>query len=454
MKILIVEDNPGMQRMLERTLKKSGYQVVLASRGDVAIDLVRQETFFAVISDLRLPGADGLSVLRETKKADDRTITIIITAYGSIEIAVQAMKEGADDFLTKPFDSNLLLMQLQKGQDRYRMRNENVLLRETASATCSVPVVIGQSRLFMEALKQMNQVGPLDSTVLLLGESGTGKEVFARALHALSSRKQKHFVAINCAAIPHDLLENELFGHERGAYTGADRRKPGKLELADGGTVFLDEIGDMDPVLQAKVLRFLQEKRFERVGSNATLSVNVRVIAATNQNLSELVKTGRFREDLFYRLSVFPITIPPLRERRDDIQRLIAFFIDQLKKDFKKNLVIHPSTMERLVEYDWPGNVRELQNCLERAAILTNDGVILPEHVAVKPVRDVFPSDLSQLVLDGPMQTVVEKARVIIEKQMMMETLVRNGWNKSQTARDLEVNYKTLLTKMKQYGIG
>ncbi|MBN1879493.1 sigma-54-dependent Fis family transcriptional regulator [bacterium] len=453
MKILVVEDNQGMQRMLERTLKKAGYQVVIASRGDAAIDLVRQETFFAVVSDLRLPGGDGLSVLREAKKADERTVTIIITAYGSIEIAVQAMKDGADDFLTKPFDTNLLLLQLKKGHDRYLMRNENTLLRQSISDASVMPHIIGKSKPFIDSLNQVRQVGPLDSTVLLLGESGTGKEVFARAVHALSTRNSRQFVAINCAAIPHDLLENELFGHERGAYTGADRRKPGKLELADGGTVFLDEIGDMDPVLQAKVLRFLQEKRFERVGSNATLSVNVRVIAATNQNLHELVKTGRFREDLYYRLSVFPIVIPPLRDRRDDIPLLVDYFVELLRRDFKKNLTIHTDTMEQLIQYDWPGNVRELQNCLERAAILTLNGLILPVHVAVNPVRDVHPQDLMQLNLEGPMSEVVEKARHVIERQMITNSLKRNNWNKSQTARDLDVNYKTLLTKMKQHGI-
>ncbi len=454
MKVLVVEDNQGMRRMLERTLARNGYDVVSTSRGDNAIDLIRNDTFFAVISDLKLPGSDGLEILKEAKKADERTITIIITAFGSVETAVEAMKQGADDFLTKPFDSNLLLVQLEKGRDRYQLLTEKVLLKQSSNDMSQMPVIVGKSDSFLKALHQARQVGPLDSTVLLLGESGTGKEVFAKAVHSLSPRKSRHFVAINCAAIPHDLLENELFGHERGAYTGADRRKPGKLELANGGSVFLDEIGDMAPPLQAKVLRFLQEKQFERVGGNTTLSVNVRIIAATNQNLTTLVRQGKFREDLYYRLSVFPISIPPLRERTEDIPLLVDHFIKCLMIEFNKKLRVLPKAMERLSAYEWPGNVRELQNVLERAAILSSDGVIRPEHVAVRAIRDISDADLSDLLLEGPLQTVVDKARQIIEKRMITDHLEQFGWNKSTVAKELDINYKTLLNKMKQYEIG
>jgi DNA-binding NtrC family response regulator len=453
MKVLVVEDNQGMRRMLERTLFRDGYEVVSTSRGDNAIDLIRKDTFFAVVSDLKLPGSDGIEILKEAKKADERTITIIITAFGSVETAVQAMKEGADDFLTKPFDSNLLLVQLQKGRERYQMLTENVLLKQAYKDLAQEQEIVGTSDGFTKSLNQIKQVGPLDSTVLLLGESGTGKEVFAKAIHSLSHRKMNHFVAINCAAIPHDLLENELFGHERGAYTGADRRKAGKLELANGGSVFLDEIGDMDPVLQAKVLRFLQEKQFERVGGNTTLHVNVRIIAATNQNLTSLVRQGKFREDLYYRLSVFPVSIPPLRNRREDIPLLVEHFISRLMRNFKKNLRILPKTMERLCDYEWPGNVRELQNVLERSAILSTDGVIRPEHVAVRAIRELSDVDLSDLTLEGSLQNVVDKARHIIEKKMITAHLDQFGWNKSIVAKELDINYKTLLNKMKQYEI-
>ncbi|MGB3976065.1 MAG: sigma-54 dependent transcriptional regulator [bacterium] len=454
MKVLVVEDNPGMRRMLERTLLKNGYEVVSTGHGDDAIDKVQKETFFAVISDLKLPGADGITVLREARKADERTITIIITAFGSVEIAVQAMKEGADDFLTKPFDTNLLLVQLQKGRHRYELVSENTLLRQEMEDQSGFPEIIGKNRQFLESLSHVHQVGKTDSTVLLLGESGTGKELFAREIHAVSPRKHKQFVAINCAAIPLELLENELFGHERGAFTGADRRKPGKLELADGGTVFLDEIGDMNPVLQAKLLRFLQEKQFERVGGNTTLSVNVRVIAATNQDLKERVRSGHFREDLFYRLSVFPIIIPPLRNRLDDIPLLVEYFINKLEKEFRKKLIVLPETMKRLSSYEWPGNVRELQNCLERAAILSADGSIKPEHVAVEPVKDIQEFDLDSVLLGKSLQDAVDYIRRIVEQKMIFETLKSCGWNKSLAAKELQVNYKTLLTKMKQYEIG
>lgn len=454
MRVLIAEDNQGMRRMLERILRKHGYDVSSVSDGQSAIRKVREESFFAVISDLKLPQADGLAVLRAAKQADERTITIIITAFGSIETAVQAMKDGADDFITKPFDTNLLVLQLERGREHVQLLNENQLLKESMGIGSDMPKVIGQSELFQEVMEQVQRVGPMDSAVLLQGESGTGKEILARTIHMLSPRRQRQFVPINCAAIPTDLLENELFGHERGAFTGADRRKPGKLELADGGSVFLDEIGDMAPVLQAKLLRFLQEKQFERVGGNSTLSVNVRVIAATNRQLQSQVRKGLFREDLYYRLSVFPIEIPPLRDRPEDIPLLVEHFLDHYRREFRrKNLRLASQTMDRLVEYTWPGNVRELQNCLERAAILSPDGLIRPEHVAVNPIRDVQSVNLDEIPLTGSLQDVLNTVKYTIEKRMITETLRTNGWNKSQTARDLNINYKTLLNKIKEYEI-
>lgn len=452
MRILIVEDNLGMQRMLKRTLEKNRHDVQTVGNGESAIDMIRAGSYQAVISDLRLPGADGLAVLRAAKRADERTITIIITAYGSIETAVQAMKDGADDFITKPFDTNLLLMQLEKGQKRYEILTENALLKQDRKSFSDMSDIIGDSPEFQQVMQQAQQVGPIDSAVLLLGESGTGKEVLARAIHALSTRHKRHFVAINCAAIPHDLLENELFGHERGAFTGADRRKPGKLELASGGTVFLDEIGDMDPVLQAKMLRFLQEKEFERVGSNVTISVDVRVIAATNRPLRELVRKGGFREDLYYRLSVFPIELPPLRQRKSDIPLLVQHFLKHYSREFNKpGLKLGARTLERLNSYDWPGNVRELQNCIERAAILAVDEVIYPEHIAVMSIQDIQEIDLEEFVLQGSLQDAVNGARREIERRMIVQSLKATGWNRSQSARELGVNYKTLLNKIKEY---
>ncbi|MBN1552049.1 sigma-54-dependent Fis family transcriptional regulator [bacterium] len=454
MRILVVEDNVGMLKMLERTLKKHGYDTVCVESAEAAIDHLSRELFAAVITDLKLPEKDGIDVLKAAKAADPRTITLIITAYGTIETAVNAMKDGADDFITKPFDTQLLLLQLKRGIDRNRLQNENLLLKESFAAKLGAPKILGNSDKFQEVIRQVQKVGPMDATVLLTGESGTGKELLARAIHHLSQRRRSAFVAINCAAIPNTLLENELFGHERGAYTGADSRKLGKLELADQGTVFLDEIGDMDPFLQAKLLRFLQERQFERVGGNKTIAVNVRVVAATNKDLRIQVRNGQFREDLYYRLSVFPVHIPPLRERPEDIPVLVNYFLDHYGLEFGKSpLKLAPKSMDRLTSYGWPGNVRELQNCIERAAILTPDGIIRPDHIAVNPIRDMEPFELKEIHLEGNLQTVVDRSRRLVERRMIRRALEQNGWNKTHTAKELGVNYKTLLTKIREYDI-
>lgn len=454
MKILVVEDNPGMLKMLERTLLKADYTVRTATSGEDAIKLLSQELFLAIVTDLKLPGVDGLAVLKAAKSADPRTIVLIITAYGSIETAVQAMKDGADDFLTKPFDSAMFQLQLRRAIERNQINNENILMREVLKAQLDSKVIVGKSPAFQDVLEKIQKVGPMDATVLLLGESGTGKELLAHAIHECSPRRNAPFVAINCAAIPQNLLENELFGHERGAYTGAENRKLGKLELADRGTVFLDEIGDMDPLLQSKLLRFLQERQFERVGGTKTISVSVRVVAATNRDLRSVIHSGQFREDLYYRLSVFPIEIPPLRARPDDIPILVNHFLVHYAREFGKGpLKLAPRTMDRLTSYSWPGNVRELQNCLERAAILTPDGLIRPDHIAVQPIRDLEPFDLTEIHLSGSLNTVMERARRLVERRMIRAALERNGWNKTHAARELDVNYKTLLTKIREYSI-
>ncbi|MBN1355477.1 sigma-54-dependent Fis family transcriptional regulator [bacterium] len=443
-----------MRKMLERTLSKEGYSVQCAASAEEALEMLASKLFSAVITDLKLPGKDGLAVLNAAKSADPRTIVIIITAFGSIETAVRAMKEGADDFITKPFDIGLLLLQLSRAIEQTRLRNENVLLRETFASKLSAPRIIGRSDKFNDVIRQAEQVGPMDATVLLMGESGTGKELVAQAIHHLSNRKQAPFVAINCAAIPGTLLENELFGHERGAYTGADSRKLGKLELADQGTIFLDEVGDMEPMLQAKLLRFLQERQFERVGGNKTIHVNIRVIAATNRDLHAEVRTGKFREDLFYRISVFPIQIPPLRDRPDDIPVLVDYFLDRFGREFGKGpFKLTSKAKELLRSYGWPGNVRELQNCMERAAILTPDAIIRPEHIAVHSIRDYEPFDLSEIHLEGALHTVVERSRRLVERRMIRTALERNGWNKTLAAKELGINYKTLLTKIKELNI-
>ncbi len=454
MRVLIVEDNQGMLKMLERTLEKSGFSVQTAVSAEEAIRALSSEVYTAVISDLKLPGADGMTVLKAAKSADPNTIVLIITAFGTIETAVQAMKDGADDFITKPFDTAILLLQLRRAIERDQIRKENLLMRQVLQAQLDAQKIVGKSRKFLDVLDNIRKVGPMDATVLLLGESGTGKELLAHAIHDSSPRRQAPFVAINCAAIPQTLLENELFGHERGAYTGAESRKLGKLELADRGTVFLDEIGDMDPLLQSKLLRFLQERQFERVGGTKTISVNVRVVAATNRDLRSAIHAGQFREDLFYRLSVFPVEIPPLRDRPEDIPILVEYFLMHFAREFGKGpFRLAPRTLERLTAYSWPGNVRELQNCLERAAILTPDAIIRPDHIAVQPIRDMEPFDLSEIHMNGTLNTVVERARKLVERRLIRAALERNGWNKTHAARELDVNYKTLLTKIREYSL-
>ncbi len=454
MRVLIVEDNLGMLRMLERTLKKHKYDVESVTNGEDALKQLESNDYFAVITDYKLPGINGMDVLKAAKASDPQIITIIITAYGTIETAVDAMKNGADDFITKPFDTKLLLLQLKRGYERSRLLRENILLKEVYQQTHGNPKIIGKSDSFRDVTMQIQKVGPMDVTVLLLGESGTGKELLAQAIHSLSERSKFQFVAINCAAIPNNLLENELFGHERGAFTGADARKLGKLELADRGTVFLDEIGDMDPLLQAKLLRFLQERQFERVGGNRTITVDVRVVAATNRELRAAVRENKFREDLYYRLNVFPIDIPPLRDRPEDIPVLVEHFLKHYGNEFAKSpMTLAPRTLDRLTSYNWPGNVREMQNCIERAAILSPDGVIRPEHIAVHPIYDADPFHISEIHLDGSMQTVVTRARKLVERRMIRSALTRNGWNRTQAAKELDVNYKTLLMKIKEYEI-
>src|SRR5207302_3660735 len=323
-----------------------------------------------VLTDLKLPDGDGFGVLRAAKELDPELPVVVMTAYGSIQDAVTAMKEGAMDFLAKPVDPDHLLLLVERAIAQRRMAVENGLLKQELAERRGAPRIVGEDPKLRQVSQQLHRAAGTDTTVLLEGESGTGKELFARALHALSSRNDGPFVAINCAAIPETLLETELFGHEKGAFTGAAARKPGRFELAHRGTLFLDEIGDLPLPLQAKILRALEEKRFERVGGTVPLQVDVRVVAATNRNLKAAVAARQYREDLYFRLSVFPITIPPLRERLDDITTLARYFIDRFCRDLnKKALILSPAAEQELCAYGWPGNVRELQNCIERAAI-------------------------------------------------------------------------------------
>jgi len=438
--------------MLMQALEAAEYEPVWAKDGREAIQQLRDGRFDLVVTDLKLPYKDGLAVLEAAKEFSPRTPVILMTAYGTIETAVKAVKEGAYDFLTKPFDPDHLLLLIDKALEKQRLVTENVILREEMAKHLKVPKIIGKSPAMGKSLESLQKVAASSTTVLLLGESGTGKELFARAIHYISPRKDGPFVAINCAAIPRDLLESELFGHEKGAFTGAVGRRIGRFELADHGTLFLDEIGEMDLGLQSKLLRVLEEDEVTRVGGTAKVKVDVRVVAASNRNLQAAIAQKTFREDLFYRLSVFPIVIPPLRERKEDIPILAEHFLDVYSREMKKSIrLLTPEAEAALLNHAWSGNVRELQNCIERAVILSEGETIGPELLNLKSREPV--GEAAPLPIDGTLHEVGAAASRAAETRLIQKVLKETNGNKSRAAEILQVSYKTLLTKIKDYGI-
>ncbi len=455
--ILIVEDRESLRTMLRHALERQGHAVLEAKDQPEAVRQLQQSQPAVVLSDLRLPEGDGFGVLRAAKEIDADVPVIVMTAYGSIEDAVRAMKEGALDFLAKPVDPDHLLLLVNRALEQRRIVTENLILKEELAVRRGAPQLVGEDPALRKVFSSLQRAAATDTTVLLEGESGTGKELFARSLHALSPRADAPFVAINCAAIPETLLETELFGHEKGAFTGAVARKPGKFEMAHRGTLFLDEIGDLPLALQAKILRALEEKRFERVGGTSSVQVDVRLVAATNRGLRAAVAARRFREDLFFRLSVFPITVPPLRERRADIPVLARYFVERFCRDLKKRpLAISPAALEQLETYRWPGNVRELQNCIERAVILADGDTILPRHLNLSFVEEPVPEAASQyadLDLSGSLADVTRRVVADVEKLKIEHALKEADGNKGRAAELLQVSYKTLLAKLKEHRI-
>ncbi len=449
--ILVIEDKESMLDMLKQTLEAEGYLVVAARDGAEGIKKLTNERVGLVLTDIKLPKKDGFEVLKAVKDEYPLLPVIVMTAFGTIETAVKAVKQGAYDFLTKPFDTDQLLLLMRRALDASRLATENILLREEFADRIGFPTIIGKSAQMQEITGSIQKVAPTNATVLLHGESGTGKELFARAVHCLSQRKDGPFIAINSAAIPKELLESELFGYERGAFTGADARKLGKLELADKGTVFLDEIGDMDLALQAKLLRVLQEQVIERVGGNKQIKIDVRIIAATNKNIEKAVEEKLFRDDLYYRLNVFPITIPPLRDRREDIKMLSQHFLNKFSAEVRKGpLLISDDAMDILTKYRWKGNVRELENVMERAVIHADGGTIRSQDLGISEsnIRETLAENVP---MDGPLQSVAEAAIRIAESRRIRQVLRQTNGNKTRAAEILQVSYKTLLTKIKDY---
>jgi DNA-binding NtrC family response regulator len=457
--VLLVEDKAELRAMLRKALERWGYVVEEAPDGTTAIQKARSRRYLMVLSDLKLPASSGLDVLREARRAEPTLPVIIMTAYGSVEEAVTAMKEGAFDFIQKPVELDHLKLLLERAARQQELLRENLLLREEYAERYGFPRIVGESPAMKAASQMTQRVAATESTVLLLGESGSGKELFARAIHHLSPRAEQPFVALNCAAIPEGLVENELFGHERGAYTGAGARKMGKLELAHRGTLFLDEIGELPLAIQSKLLRVLEERRFERVGGTQEIEANVRIITATNKDLHAAVADKTFREDLYFRISAVPITVPPLRERGDDVLLLAEYFLERFRREFRKPLLkLTEDARARLRSYAWPGNVRELQNAIERAAILSNGAELdtaalqLP---ATRPTAEELPEGMleDQFLWEGPLEEVSQRAVAHVERFKIQNALRESKWNKTRAAEKLGVSYKTLLTKIRGLGL-
>jgi len=444
-RILVVDDEAAQLELLGGFLKKQGFETVLAESGKKALERYRDEHFDLVLTDQKMADVSGLDLLKALKAINPEAAVILMTAYGTIETAVSAVKLGAADYLTKPLNLDEMLYRIQQVKERSRLLSENRELREAMQTHYRIEGIVGDSGRMMEVLSLVRRVAPSEATVLIRGESGTGKELIAKAIHYASPRASGPLVKVNCAALPETLLESELFGHEKGAFTGAVGRRKGRFETADGGTLFLDEIGDLPLPLQAKLLRVLQEKEFERVGSSAPLRVDARILAATHRDLEALAKAGRFRDDLYYRLNVVTIVLPPLRERRQDLPSLIDHFLKLFaEKDRKKIRGFTPEARDALLRYDYPGNVRELENIVERAVVLTRDEVIgradLPllvqENGAEESERKSLPA-----TVEG------------IERRMIADALSQAEGVQTRAAELLGISERALRYKLKKYGL-
>ncbi|MCP9448642.1 MAG: sigma-54 dependent transcriptional regulator [Nitrospira sp.] len=453
--ILVIEDDPAVRDLLRETLVEEGYVVAVAADGKEGLQAAKNMPVHVLVTDLQLPDIDGISLIDRLVRIDAKIIPIVVTGFGTIESAVRAMKAGAFDFITKPFDPETVVVVVRKAVEVYRLRQENHLLRKAVRDQYQLEQLVGSSEPIRQVLDFVRKVADSDSTVMIQGESGTGKELVARMLHFNSLRRDRPLVPVNCGAIPENLLESELFGHEKGAFTGATHTRMGRFELANGGTIFLDEIGEMSLPLQVKLLRVLQERAFERVGGNRTIQVDVRIIAATNQDLEALVEERRFRQDLFYRLNVIPIVIPPLRDRRSDIPLLIDHFVARFNQTKHTHITgISHEALRLLSQYDWPGNIRELENLVERMAVLKKQGELsvsdLPEKIARKPQPLEPKEQFIRFTEDGiNLMREVEQ----YENHLIIEALRKANGVTTRAAQLLQLNRTTLVEKLKRKGV-
>ena len=466
-RVLIADDEDGLRWVLEKGLRQAGYEVTAVRDGDEALRAFSDAPFDLVFLDIRMPGTDGLTVLAKLRALAGDAHVIVMTAHGTMETAIQAMQRGAYDYLAKPFDLDEVLLLAERALAAGRLTQEVARLKTGLQEVWEFGALIGRHPRMQEVYKTIGRIAASDVTVLLRGESGTGKELVARAIHHYSRRAGRPFVAVSSAAIPGTLLESELFGHERGAFTDAKERKLGKLELAHGGTLFLDEIGDMPSELQTKLLRALQERTIERVGGQESLRIDVRVLAATNRDLETMMREGRFREDLFYRLNVVTVTLPPLRERRRDVPLLVEHLLAKYATELGERGVA-PEALDRLVGHDWPGNVRELENVVQRAMVMATSGVILPEHLPIGPV-----SAAASVAVDASLEEIIERKLLecvrglrehssanlydlmigLVEKPLLRAVLRETSGNQVRAAQILGINRNTLRKKLTEHGI-
>ena len=450
-RVLIVEDEDKLRRVIQLHLSSAGFEVDTAASAEEGLGMADHAD--VILTDLRLPGADGMALMKEARARGAEAATVVMTAHGSVEAAVEAMKLGASDFLEKPFSLDHLTTVLQKALAIKALRAENSRLRDELDQRYRFDNLIGRSAAMREIFQTVTRVAPARTTVLLAGESGVGKDMIARAIHQHSPRKNKPFVKINCTALPENLMESELFGYEKGAFTGANVSKPGKFEQADSGTAFLDEIGDVPGNIQVKLLRILQERQFERLGSNLTRTVDVRVIAATNADLRAALEQGTFREDLYYRLNVVPINIPPLRERKEDIPFLAIHFVEKLSKELDSPVrELSPGAMDRLVSHSWPGNVRELENTMERSMVLAAGPVLEAADVRIETPRE---ARMVTAAGGAEPQPLLPEGMTLEQWEQMMirEALRRANGNKSQAARILGLTRNALRYRLSQMGM-